>query len=314
MYSAGEGQGSTFTLKIPLLNKAHQAQAQEEVDADMRSSALLAHGPPPRLTQLLNNVASSQAHSQTHSFEGTQSTLLIEDTDRDWDRVGDHTAIPIGTEDLLFALQREDTEDSVCCYESSTFIPETSAIDPHPDPVHFKCMQLCIPMHAAAAPPPSPETPVVDLSHQRFKILVVDDSKLNRKMLVKSLKTERHSCDEAEDGLEAVRMVTKMSESKTDESSSLSCPYSYDAILMDFMMPIMDGPTATKALRDMGYTGVIIGVTGNALPSDVAYFTGKGADKVLIKPVDVDVLLLTVHALLGASRADRTDLVWTTGK
>lgn len=43
-------------------------------------------------------------------------------------------------------------------------------------------------------------------------------------------------------------------------SSASFC--SFDAILMDFMMPNMDGPTATKAIREMGYIGPIVGVTG----------------------------------------------------
>ena len=38
--------------------------------------------------------------------------------------------------------------------------------------------------------------------------------------------------------------------------------YYLDAILMDFMMPNMDGPTATTIIREMGFTGPIIGVTG----------------------------------------------------
>lgn len=46
----------------------------------------------------------------------------------------------------------------------------------------------------------------------------------------------------------------------------------YDAILMDFVMPRMDGPSAAKAIRHLGYAGPIIGVTGNALQSDVDWF------------------------------------------
>ena len=334
MYSAGEGRGSTFTLKIPLLDSTHKAHSQStssvvdvEVDADVWSNSQLDSSLSPRLSELLLTVASS--HGDTFEgisalaggdFEGSERDGMrdrngegvgVRDRDgmkerdgmRDRDRDGmrererDHTAIPIGAEDLLLVLESKDTEDNGCCDETSSFIPEITILDPSPDPVPFKCGMPCTRM--LAAPPSSPEKPVTESCHQRFNILVVDDSKLNRKMLVKSLKTESHRCEEAEDGLEAVRMVTKRSEFKTDENESLPSSY-YDAILMDFMMPIMDGPTATKVLRDMGYKGVIIGVTGNALPSDVEYFTGKGANKVLIKPVDVDVLLLTVHSLLSS--------------
>jgi CheY-like chemotaxis protein len=53
---------------------------------------------------------------------------------------------------------------------------------------------------------------------------------------------------------------------------------------MDFVMPNMDGPTATKELRRLGYEGLILGVTGNALPTDIDHFLAHGASKVLLKP------------------------------
>ena len=65
----------------------------------------------------------------------------------------------------------------------------------------------------------------------------------------------------------------------------------YDVILMDFVMPNMDGPTATKMIRDLGYSGYIFGVTGNALDSDVNYFLAQGADSVLAKPFDYSIFI-----------------------
>ena len=49
----------------------------------------------------------------------------------------------------------------------------------------------------------------------------------------------------------------------------------------------MDGPTATRAIRALGYTGLVFGVTGNALPSDVELFVRSGATAVLPKPLDM---------------------------
>ena len=91
-----------------------------------------------------------------------------------------------------------------------------------------------------------------------LNVLVVDDSRLNRKMLLKCLQKDGHRCTEAEDGLQAIERV------KQRMDVAIGCyDKPFDAILMDFIMPNMDGPTATKHLRGMGYTGPIFGVTGN---------------------------------------------------
>ena len=59
---------------------------------------------------------------------------------------------------------------------------------------------------------------------------------------------------------------------------------------MDFEMPVMNGPTATRQLRDLGCKAYIIGVTGNVLAEDVAIFKGAGADHVLPKPVNTKAI------------------------
>lgn len=113
-----------------------------------------------------------------------------------------------------------------------------------------------------------------------YDVLVVDDSSLNRKLLCKLFRTAGYACEEADDGLRAIEKVkTRMA--RGDGQNKF-----YDAILMDFVMPNMDGPTATQAIRALNYPGIIFGVTGNALETDVTHFLSSGVDSVLPKPFD----------------------------
>ena len=110
------------------------------------------------------------------------------------------------------------------------------------------------------------------------KILVVDDALLNRTMLIRLLRTRCSSSAEAEDGSVAVEMIRQ----------SMAQNAQFDVVLMDSCMPEMDGPSATRIIRDMGFKGLILGVTGNALPEDVANFMASGANAVLVKPLNVN--------------------------
>jgi CheY-like chemotaxis protein len=185
------------------------------------------------------------------------------------------------------------------------------------------------------------------MSRQR-RVLIVDDSPTNRKMLVRLLRMHNICAApmEAEDGLQAVKMVSAamlaklvdaagssycLEGSSRHNSGNPSCltsasaspsaapsgstsavaspPASADSsthflqprtsqqlllpdvILMDFIMPNLDGPSATEQLRQkIGYDGLIIGVTGNALSDEIDYFLRMGADRVLTKPINVDEL------------------------
>jgi two-component system capsular synthesis sensor histidine kinase RcsC len=59
---------------------------------------------------------------------------------------------------------------------------------------------------------------------------------------------------------------------------------------MDFVMPNMNGPDATRAIRLLGYTGPIVGLTGNALAEDKVIFMKAGTTDVLIKPLKMSLL------------------------
>ena len=78
--------------------------------------------------------------------------------------------------------------------------------------------------------------------------------------MMKTLNAVGHTCDEAEDGAIAVEKI---------KEKGLTA---YDAILMDFVMPVMDGPAATKVIRSLSFVRPIIGCTGNTLDMDVQRF------------------------------------------
>jgi len=109
-------------------------------------------------------------------------------------------------------------------------------------------------------------------------VLIVDDVALNRKMLRRLLTDRCAQAVEAVDGQDAVGKV---------RAAMVTGGEMFDIITMDYQMPVMDGVTATQHIRQLGYTGIIVGVTGNALPADVSRFILAGANRVLTKPMDV---------------------------
>ena len=292
--------GSTFTLKIPLIDSPILSPTESTVGGSTypsrRNSVTMTSDSIFKAESASDNENSSLL-TQKLSHENVILILNRSDSNTSLeDDVGDlktfHSSKPFLSPCCKGKL---NVENNMIELSTSLFSLQTPLVSSNLD----------IASHTTDFPPsglpstgydiPSssvPSSPAKSYMTSRiFKILVVDDSKLNRRMLIKSLKANSHLCDEAEDGVEAVEKVRK-----TFIDGGL-----YDAILMDFMMPIMDGPTATKLIRDMGYTGVIIGVTGNALPSDVSHFTISGANCVLLKPVDMDALEGSLFSLLGST-------------
>ena len=74
-------------------------------------------------------------------------------------------------------------------------------------------------------------------------------------------------------------------------------PVGFDLVLIDYIMTVMNGPEAVQIMRkDLKFAGGIVGVTGNALPSDLTFFQQSGADAVITKPLTnkklMDAILL----------------------
>jgi CheY-like chemotaxis protein len=113
-----------------------------------------------------------------------------------------------------------------------------------------------------------------------LKVLVVDDAKMNLKLLMRLVSKKGHKAEGAEDGEVAVDKA----------SAAMAANADFDVILMDYQMPNMDGPSATKLLRENGCDAFIVGVTGNVMAEDVAHFKKCGANAVLHKPAKLEEL------------------------
>ena len=140
-----------------------------------------------------------------------------------------------------------------------------------------------------------------------LNILIVDDSGPCRNMIERALNVItiqgcRICCDQASDGQEAVDMMranlnvdtnlTRTSSFRDKKFRSVSSKVNfinshsiYDLILMDYQMPKIDGPTAIRNIRELGYRGRIVGLTGNILGSEIETMQSSGANRVLSKPV-----------------------------
>jgi signal transduction histidine kinase len=129
-----------------------------------------------------------------------------------------------------------------------------------------------------------------------LRILVVDDSSSNRKLLNRLMTNRGHNSDMAEDGAVALAMVKQ---AIADENP-------YDTILLDYEMPVMNGPTAAKEMRAMGLDVFIVGVTGNMMAEDIAYYRSCGADAVLGKPIKIASLdeIWSEYGITGQSPLD----------
>ncbi|MBQ7325147.1 MAG: response regulator transcription factor [Clostridia bacterium] len=120
-----------------------------------------------------------------------------------------------------------------------------------------------------------------------FHILVVEDDLHARRLMQTVLEQHGYSVYTAKDGLEGLELLDQKH---------------VDLIVLDVMMPRMDGFAFTKELRDGGSDLPILMVTARETPADVKRGFIIGTDDYMTKPVDEEEMLLRIAALLRRSR------------
>ena len=119
-----------------------------------------------------------------------------------------------------------------------------------------------------------------------FKILVVEDDKNLRKLIVTCLEKASYTVFETHNGEEALDLMDK--------------EY-VDLIVTDIMMPEMDGYELIKSLRDANYNTPILIITAKEDIEDKRQGFNLGADDYMVKPINIDELILRVKSLLRRS-------------
>ena len=120
-----------------------------------------------------------------------------------------------------------------------------------------------------------------------ISILVVEDDKHTRKLMETILKRQGYSVFVAEDGVQGMEVLDN---------------HHIDLIILDVMMPNMDGFEFAKELREGECMIPILMVTAKQLQEDKIKGFVAGADDYMTKPIDTEEMLLRIKALLRRSQ------------
>lgn len=120
-----------------------------------------------------------------------------------------------------------------------------------------------------------------------LNVLICEDDKHIRRLFRDTLEKEGYTIFEASDGSKALEILEK---------------HQIDLLITDVMMPHMDGNALTRALREGGFELPILMITARESMDDKRTGFNAGTDDYMVKPVDMDEMLLRVFALLRRAK------------
>ncbi len=120
-----------------------------------------------------------------------------------------------------------------------------------------------------------------------FHILITEDDKHTRKLFEAVLKSENYTVSTAQNGREALEVIDREH---------------IDLVVLDVMMPEIDGYEFTKILRESNINLPILMVSAKQLPEDKRKGFLVGTDDYMTKPIDEEEMLLRIKALLRRAR------------
>ena len=167
----------------------------------------------------------------------------------------------------------------------------TIEVKSEPDRGSLFCFELDLPVATETLRTPAVPRVIVGYEGRRRRLLIVDDVPQNRAMLMDMLQALGFGVADARNGQECLSMLDS---------------FQPDLIVMDVMMPVMDGHEATRRIRRTPPWSAlpIIAVTASASREDELKCYAAGANAFLAKPVEYDLLPAAIGTLLSLAWID----------
>ncbi len=127
------------------------------------------------------------------------------------------------------------------------------------------------------------------LNNSDYIILLTDDDPVNLEVISSILESMEFNVELANNGAEALELVEKKGN------------HYYDLVLMDIQMPVMDGYTTTRKLRDFGFSSPIIALSAHVYSDANSAALEAGMDDYLSKPVQMETLNAALQRWLGVN-------------
>ena len=294
------GRGSRFEVALPFEVSTHGASGAAEearpddlarrtaivVEANATTRAVIVEMLADRGMAVVAAASSAEALAAAAARRPGLAVVTAALGGEDGFAVAEALRAATGCELVLVLTAYAQSEGAVRCREKhiSTYVTKPVARE-----------RLSRAVRGALALGPVEEEPQNVPARRRvgraLKVLVAEDSAVNRKLLLRVLEKHGHDAEAVTDGGSALQAAL------TD---------AYDVALMDIQMPVMDGLEAARSIREAerarGTHLPLIAVTAHAMKVDRERCLAAGFDACVVKPIDVDALFAEIERLVPSYR------------
>jgi two-component system, sensor histidine kinase and response regulator len=302
-----EGKGSTFWFRVPLRRQNHSMEAPATASAAILDKRILVVDDNQTNRKILSSYLKNWGCRHSEAESGQTALTLLHQAVKDADpydlAIIDYMMPEMDGAQLGTAIKATSALQKIpmvmltsCGMRGDAAHMQQIGFDgyltkPVREQLLYDCLSTVLtmttPNDVMPMPPACPrKSPVTthslrDARYQKVRILLVEDNVINQKVATKILEKFGFKSDVAPNGFEAVQMLASAT---------------YDLVLMDVQMPVMDGYEATAHIRNQDssvrpHNIPIIAMTANAMKGDEKKCLQAGMDDYLSKPIDSQKLL-----------------------